>query len=50
MDVIVKENQSQELEDKLPIDRCVTVENGCTNLYDTMFEITDEMIEEIVND
>ena len=50
MDVIIKENQAQELEDKLPIDRCVSVVNGKTNLYDTEFEITDDMIEEITND
>ena len=50
MDVIIKANQSPELEEKLPIDRCVTVENGCTNLYDTTFVVTDDMIEEIVND
>ena len=47
MDVIIKENQAQELEEKLPIDRCVTVENGITNLYDTQFTITEDMIEEI---
>ena len=50
MDVIIKANQSPELEEKLPIDRCVTVEGGCTNLYDTAFLITEDMIEEIVND
>lgn len=50
MDVIIKADQSEELENKLPIDRCVTIENGCTNLYDTTFTITDDMIEEIVND
>lgn len=47
MDVIIKPNQLQELEEKLPVDRCVTVENGCTNLYDTAFIITEDMIEEI---
>ncbi len=50
MNVIIKENQSQELEEKLPIDRCVTVENGFINLYDTQIEITEDMIEEIIND
>ena len=45
MDVTIKENQSQELEDKLPIDRCVTIENGITHLYDTQFVITADMIE-----
>lgn len=50
MDVIIKQNQSQELEEKLPIDRCITVENGVTNLYDTPFVITEDMIEEIIND
>ena len=50
MDVIIKPNQSQELENKLPIDRCISVVNGKTNLYDTEFEITDDMIEEITND
>ncbi len=50
MDVIIKVNQSPELEEKLPIDRCVTVECGCINLYDTTFIITEDMIEEIVND
>ena len=50
MDVIIKENQAQELEDKLPIDRCVTIENGITHLYDTEFTITDEMIKEKIND
>ena len=50
MDVIIKPNQFQELEDKLPIDRRISVVNGKTNLYDTEFEITDDMIEEITND
>lgn len=50
MNVIIKANQPQELEEKLPIDRCVTVENGFTNLYDTQIEITEDMIEEIIND
>ena len=50
MDVIIKENQSQELEEKLPIDRCVTVVNGVTNMYDIEFVITEDMIEEIIND
>lgn len=50
MDVIIKENQSQELEEKLPIDRCVTIENGIAHLYDTEFTITDEMIKEKIND
>ena len=50
MDVIIKENKSQELEEKLPIDRCVTIENGVTHLYDTEFTITEDMIEEIIND
>ena len=50
MDVIIKANQSPELEEKLPIDRCVTIENGVTHLYDTAFEIKEDMIEEIIND
>ena len=50
MDVIIKENQSQELEEKLPIDRCLTIENKVTHLYDTEFTITEDMIEEIIND
>lgn len=50
MDVVIKANQSKELEEKLPVDRRVTVENGFTNLYDTQIEITEDMIEEIIND
>ena len=40
MDVIIKENQSKELEEKLSVYRRVTVETGFTNLYDTQIEVT----------
>ena len=46
MDVRIKPNQSRELEEVLPNDRVVQVENGVTYLADNSFEITEEMIEE----
>ena len=49
MDVIIKENQAQELEEKLASDRFVTIENGITHLYEIEFTITDEMIKEKIN-
>lgn len=51
MNVIILPNQSLDLEEKLPIDRCVTVDdNSVTNLYDTEFVISKDMIQEIVHD
>lgn len=50
MDVKLKENLPAELEAVLPPDRVVGVEHGCTYLYDTRFDITEDMIEEIIND
>lgn len=46
MNVKIKPNQDQELEDRLPIDRIVEVNNGVTYLYDTEFKITEDMIGE----
>ena len=49
MDVKIKLNQDKELEEKLPIDRVISVYNGITYLYDTQFEITEDMISEVIN-
>ena len=50
MNVKIKPNQDQdqELEDKLPIDRIVEVNNGVTYLYDKEFKITEDMIGEVL--
>jgi len=50
MDVKLKDGLSLELEAVLPIDRVVGVTNGYVSLYDNQYEITNEMIEEIIND
>jgi hypothetical protein len=50
MDVKLKINLSDELEAVLPPDRVVGVIKGYVSLYDTPYQITDDMIEEIIND
>lgn len=49
MDVIIKINQEENLESKLPSDRVVTVIGNITNLYDEQFYISDDMIERVLN-
>lgn len=49
MDVLIKENQEESLESKLPIDRVVTVLNGITSLADEQFYISEDMIERIID-
>lgn len=50
MDVKLKENLPPELEAVLPPDRVIGVVNGYVSLYDNQYEITNDMIEEIIND
>lgn len=46
IDVILKEGLSPELEELLPIDRCVTLDNNnVVYLYDTQFTINENEIE-----
>ena len=50
MDAKLKHNLSEELEAVLPPDRVIGIINGYVALYDTQYQITDDMIEEIIND
>ena len=49
--VIVKQGVRQELEDRLPVDRTVTIEsNGYVSLQDTEFFISDDEVLEAINE
>ena len=49
--VIVRQGVRQELEDRLPVDRTVTIEsNGYVSLQDTEFFISDDEVLEAINE
>ena len=49
--VIVKQGVRQELEDRLPADRTITIENsGYVSLQDTEFFISDDEVLEVINE
>ena len=46
-DIKVKATNNAELEEVIPVDRVVTIDdNGYTYLYDKCIQITEDMIEE----
>lgn len=49
MDVILKKTDNELLESLIPIDRVVNLDSSWnTYLFDTCFNITEDMIEEII--
>ena len=51
MTVTIKQGVRAELEDRLPIDRTITIEDdGYCSLQDTEFFITDDEVLEVVNE
>ena len=49
--VIVKQGVRQEIEERLPVDRTITIEsNGYVSLQDTEFFISDDEVLEVVNE
>jgi len=49
--VIVKQGVRQELEERLPVDRTITIEsNGYVSLQDTEFFISDDEVLEAINE
>lgn len=49
--IILKQTTNEELESKLPVDRCITIDNNnIVYLYDTMFTIDENDIKEVIND
>ena len=49
--VIVKQGVRQELEERLPVDRTITIEsNGYVSLQDTEFFISDDEVLEVINE
>lgn len=49
MDIKLKLTDNEELEKLLPNDRIVNIDNNILYLYDEQFNITNDMIEEIIN-
>lgn len=50
MTVKLKPNLEAAIELLVPSDRVVSVYNGYTSLYDTQILITEDMIEEVIDD
>ena len=49
MDIKVKATNNAELEEVIPVDRVVTIDdNGYTYLFDKCIQITEDMIEEVL--
>ena len=49
--VIVKQGVRQEIEERLPVDRTITIEsNGYVSLQDTEFFISDDEVLEVINE
>lgn len=50
MTVRLKPNLQADIEPLVPSDRVVSVYNGYVSLYDTQIQVTEDMIEEIIDD